>query len=150
MYKNAAEDSATAEISRSQVRVFVCGGCPNLAFAHVPHQQLHRSAPRAHRLARMTDARTHARLQIWQWVRHGLKTEEGTVITMELVMGMLVEAAKDLLQDSLAAGTPPALAKVSREHRRVLRACRTCSPPAHGRLLHLDRQPRSSGSRWCS
>jgi hypothetical protein len=127
-----------------------------VAFAHVLHQHLQRSAQRALRLARMTDARTHARLQIWQWVRHGLKTEEGTVITMELVMGMLVEAAKDLLQDSLAAGTPPALAKVSREHaprltcvHDVWPSC-TCSPPSAWALVHLDRQLRSSGSRWCS
>lgn len=55
VYRNAAEDSATAEISRSQ---------------------------------------------IWQWVRHGLRTEDGAQVTLGLVMSLAEKTAKELLEKS--------------------------------------------------
>ena len=67
MYRHAAEDSATAEISRSQ---------------------------------------------IWQWLRHGLRTEDGAQVTLELVYGIMNQTAADLLQEARAQGLPEAEAKV--------------------------------------
>ncbi len=59
VYRNAAEDSATAEISRSQ---------------------------------------------IWQWVRHSLRTEDGAEVTLGLVMGFAGETARELAEEGHAAG----------------------------------------------
>lgn len=57
MYRHAAEDSATAEISRSQ---------------------------------------------IWQWVRHGLRTEDGQQVTLELVYALMHETAAALWAEGRA------------------------------------------------
>lgn len=92
MYRNAAEDSATAEISRSQV-------CLLSRIVNPAGVGLDSMLLRAK--------------QIWQWVRHGLKTEDGTVITLDLVIGMLAQAAQELARDLLAAGVPQATAEVS-------------------------------------
>lgn len=59
MYRHAAEDSATAEISRSQ---------------------------------------------IWQWVRHGLRTEEGEQVTLQLVYGLMQQTAAALWAEGRAQG----------------------------------------------
>lgn len=93
MYRHAAEDSATAEISRSQ---------------------------------------------IWQWVRHGLRTEEGqqvcmcvctfvvgvglgcvynplcVQVTLELVYGLMQQTAAELWAEGRAAGLEEGALKVGR------------------------------------
>lgn len=69
MYRSAAEDSATAEISRSQ---------------------------------------------IWQWVRHGLRTEEGQQVTLELVYGLMQQTAAALWAEGRGAGLEKEALKVCR------------------------------------
>jgi len=64
VYRNAAEDSATAEISRSQ---------------------------------------------IWQWMRHSLRTEDGVTVTMGLVMDCAEQTARELGEEGRAADVPAAL-----------------------------------------
>lgn len=64
VYRNAAEDSATAEISRSQ---------------------------------------------IWQWVRHGLRTEDGVSVTLGLVMDYAEQTARELGEEGRVIDVPAAL-----------------------------------------
>jgi malate synthase len=49
----------------------------------------------------MEDAATAeiCRAQVWQWIRHGAKMEDGRVVTRELVTELIDEEKKPLLQD---------------------------------------------------
>lgn len=67
VFRDAAEDSATAEISRSQ---------------------------------------------IWQWLRHGLTTDDGQPVTLALVHGLVRATAADLWREGRAAGLEAGALKV--------------------------------------
>ena len=98
VYGNAAEDSATAEISRSQAKS-TSSFSPSLLW-----QQKTGSVPCPY-LLRLIDLIPTGLLhdqdigQIWQWVRHGLKTEEGVMMMEELVVGMANQTANELMAE---------------------------------------------------
>jgi malate synthase len=53
--------------------------------------------------------------QIWQWVHHGRKTEDGMSITMEVVQRFIDQAREVLERELIAAGEDSEAVRVSDE-----------------------------------
>ena len=51
-----------------------------------------------------------ARAQLWQWVRHGVRTEDGAAVTLERVRGLLADERRRL---EAAAGSEHRLAEAA-------------------------------------